>query len=100
MLRVFRYIEENYRSGTLSELAHLLHHDLYWLSREIKNKTGKNFKEHLQEKKLSQAAYLLRTTGINISDIANSVGYENISYFHRLFTVRFGMSPKKYRDCK
>lgn len=100
LIEVFRYIEDHYRTGSLSELAEVMHYDLYWLSREIKRKTGKNYTELLQEKRLSQAAYLLRNTQNNVSDISDAVGYENISYFHRLFAARFGMSPKKYRDCK
>ena len=47
---------------------------------------------------LRQAAWLLEHTRQRISDIALSVGYENVSYFHRIFQKRFGLSPKKYRD--
>ena len=36
----------------------------------------------------------------NVSDIAILVGYDNISYFHRIFAKQFGLSPKKYRACK
>lgn len=96
--RTLKYIEENYRDGSLSEVAELLHYDLYWLSREIKRKTGKTYTELLQEKRLLQAAYLLKNTGIRVLEIAESVGYNNISYFHKIFAARFGMSPKKYRD--
>ncbi len=97
LLEVFRYIEENYSGGSLSELAALLRCDLYWLSREVKKVTGKTYTELLQEKRLSQAAFLLRTTKMNV---AVAVGYENVSYFHRLFTARFGMAPRQYRVCK
>ena len=95
-----RYLEENYRDGSLTEIADRLHYELPSLSRLIRQKTGKNYTELLQEKRLSQAAWLLRNTDKNVDEIANAVGYENISYFHRLFALRFGMSPKKYRDCK
>ena len=47
---------------------------------------------------LRQAAWLLEHTRQRISDSALSVGYENVSYFHRIFQKRFGLSPKKYRD--
>ena len=70
------------------------------LSRLILKKTGRNYTELLQEKRMSQAAWLLRNTDKKVDEISFSVGYENVSYFHRLFTARFGMSPKKYRDCK
>ena len=100
VLRVLRGIEEHYTDGSLSEIAEALHYDLPYLSRLIRQTTGKNYTELLQEKRLSQAAWLLRNTDRRVDEIARSVGYENISYFHRLFAARFGLSPKKYRDRK
>lgn len=98
VLKVLRYVESNYGSGSLSEAAELLHYDLSWLSREIKRRTGKTYTQIVQEKRLAQAAFLLKNTDRNVADIAVAVGYENISYFHRIFTAAFGMSPKHYRD--
>ena len=100
VLQVLRYIEDNYRNGSLSEAAEILHYDLYWLSREIKRKTGRNYTDFVQDKRLSQAVFYLTNTNMKISDIAIAVGYDNTSYFHRLFSARYGVSPKKYRDCK
>lgn len=100
ILEVVRYIEENYQNSSLTDISNYLHYDFTWLSREIKRKTGKTYTELLQEKRLSQAAFLLKNTKMNISDISVAVGYENISYFHRLFSKQFGASPKKYRDYK
>ncbi len=97
---VLRHIETNYQSTTLLETAKLFHHDVCWLSREIKKKTGKNYIELVQEKRLSQAAFYLKTTNMKIADISEAVGYENISYFHRIFKKKYGVSPKKYRDAK
>lgn len=98
MLQIFEYIEKNYKNSSLTEAAKLLHYDFYWLSHEIKNQTGKTYTELLQDKRLSQAAYLLKNTKIGIDEISKAVGYENKSYFHRLFAKHFGMSPKKFRD--
>lgn len=98
ILDVLRYIEGNYKDGSLTEAAALLHYDFYWLSREIKNRTGKTYTEHLQEKRLSQAAFLLKNTALSVEDVAIAVGYENKSYFHRIFTAKYGTSPKKYKN--
>lgn len=98
ILDVLRYIEGNYKDGSLTEAAALLHYDFYWLSREIKNRTGKTYTEHLQEKRLSQAAFLLKSTALSVEDVAIAVGYENKSYFHRIFTAKYGTSPKKYKN--
>ncbi|MBO7373976.1 MAG: helix-turn-helix domain-containing protein [Oscillospiraceae bacterium] len=100
VLSVLRYIEERYADGSLGEIAERLHYELPYLSRLIRKGTGKNYTELLQDKRLSQAAWLLRNTDRKVDEISLSVGYENVSYFHRLFATRFGQSPKKYRDCK
>ncbi len=97
IISVLSYIEAHYRDGELSQLADSLHYDIYWLSKEIKKRTGKTYTELVQAKRLSQAAYLLTTTTKSVMDIAMSVGYDNISYFHRIFQKRFGVTPRKYR---
>lgn len=97
LLETYKYIEHNFRSGTLSELANHLHYDLHWLSREIKRKTGKNFTSLLQEKRLSRACYLLTNSNMRISDIAGEIGYNNTNYFHKIFEAKYGSSPKKFR---
>jgi AraC-like DNA-binding protein/mannose-6-phosphate isomerase-like protein (cupin superfamily) len=96
-MTVLSYIEEHYKDGELSDLANELHYDLYWMSREIKKRTGKTYTELVQTKRLSQAAYLLTHTAMSVMDVGLAVGYENMSYFHRIFQNRYGMTPRKYR---
>ncbi len=98
IFHVLRYVESHYVDGSFSELTQLLHYDASWLSREIKRQTGKTYTQLVQEKRLAQAAFLLKNTKRNVSDIAQAVGYENISYFHRIFAAEYGRSPKHYRD--
>lgn len=95
--KVLRYVEQDYIGGSLSEIAEALHYDICWLSREIKRKTGKTYTQIVQDKRLAQAAFLLKNTDRNISDISLAVGYENISYFHRIFFQTYGKSPRQYR---
>ena len=91
------YIDEHYKNGSLSELAEQMGYDVYWLSREIRKRTGKTYKELLQEKRMQQAVYLLTNSAIPVTDIIESVGYDNTSYFYRKFRERCGVSPKEYR---
>ena len=98
IVKVLRYIEENYRTGSLTEIADTLHYEQYWLSREIKRRTGKTYKELLQEKRLTQAAYFLKHTSLRVEEVGEAVGYRNLSYFHRIFQERYGVTPKKYRS--
>ena len=97
VLKVLSYVETHYAEGSLTELAQQLHCDLYTLSREIKRKTGKTYTLLMQEKRLAQAAFLLKNTDRNVDDIAGAVGYENMGYFHRLFKEAYGVSPRHYR---
>lgn len=97
VMTVLSYIEEHYKEGELTDLARELHYDFYWLSKEIKKRTGQTYTELVQQKRLSQAGYLLKNTAMQVSDVAAAVGYENVSYFHRIFQKKYGMSPRKYR---
>ena len=97
VLQVFRFIEDNYRDGELSDLARAKRCDLYHLSRLIKSATGKTYTELVQEKRLKQAVYLLVNTNLSITDISLDVGYSNFSYFYRIFKKKYGLSPKEFR---
>ena len=97
VVKVLNYIETNYKNGSLTQLSELLHYDISALSREIKSKTGKKYIDLVHEKRLSQSCFLLKNTDMNVEEIADVVGYKNISFFHRLFKKYYGVSPKKYR---
>ncbi len=98
VLFLLRYIEDNYREGSLQEAARLLHCDFCWLSKEVKKRTSMTYTELVQKKRLSQAAFYLKNTNMTVSAVAASVGYENIRYFYQVFTQRYGVTPKGYRD--
>lgn len=97
ILNVLSYIEEHYTDGELTQLAAELHYDVCWLSKEIRKRTGRNYTELIQTRRLSQATYLLTNTSKSVIEIAMEVGYDNISYFHRIFYKKYGMTPRNYR---
>ena len=98
IISVLRYMEEHYRDGSLTELSNALHYDLSVLSRLVKEKTGRTYTELLQEKRLNQACWMLDNSDVRVEEVGRAVGYENLSYFHRMFRELYGCSPKKYRD--
>ena len=100
VMSAMREIEQNYAEASLHRVAKHCHVSSAYVSSMVKSATGKTFKEHLMEKRLSKAELLLRTTSLPVGDIIVMVGYENTSYFYRIFTEKFGMSPKKYRETK
>ena len=91
------YIEQQYRTATLTELCAKLNLPMHVLSKMIKKNTGFNFKELLQRKRLNKAVELMCETDLPVSDIIAAVGYENGSYFHRVFKERYHMTPRAFR---
>ncbi len=96
-LSVLRYIEENYREASLTKLAEDLNQSVYSLSKLIKRNTGHTYKELLQVKRFNKAVELLTNTELSVSDIIAVVGYDNTSYFHRIFKEKYQMTPKQFR---
>ena len=95
---VLKYIETNYRSAQLEEISRQLHMPAYSVSKIIKKYSGHTFKQLLQMKRLNQAAFLLSTTALPIEDIIALAGYDNTSYFHRIFKEYYHMTPRTYRN--
>lgn len=91
------YIDQNFRNGTLEELANKTGYSTAYLSRLLKSNTGKNFKQLLQQRKLQQSAYFLENTTLTTERIIEEIGYENSAYFYRKFAEKYGCSPRDYR---
>ncbi|MFI3214762.1 MAG: AraC family transcriptional regulator [Eubacteriales bacterium] len=95
---ILKYVEEHYVDASLEELSAILKQPTYFLSKLIKKHSSSTFKNLLQTKRLNQSVYLLSTTTIPVEEIITLVGYDNTSYFHKIFKERFGMTPKRYRE--
>jgi AraC-like DNA-binding protein/mannose-6-phosphate isomerase-like protein (cupin superfamily) len=92
-----RYVENSYRTATLTKLSEDFHQSLSQTSKMIKQSTGFTFQEILRRKRFQKAVMLLLDTDLAVEEIVEVVGYENQSYFYRQFKSRYGMTPRKYR---
>lgn len=97
IFHVLKYIDAHFADGSLTDLADSLFYDFNTLSKQIKKLTGKTYTQLVQEKRLNQACILLNSTHLGVAEISGLVGYENVSYFHRLFYRTYGISPKNFR---
>jgi AraC-like DNA-binding protein/mannose-6-phosphate isomerase-like protein (cupin superfamily) len=95
-----KYIEAKYKEASLYELAGQLNQSHYGLSKTIKKATSRTFKDLLQERRLEKAKELLEGTNLPIATIVEQVGYDNISYFYRIFKGKYGQTPKEFRANK
>lgn len=91
------YIKQNYKTASLTELSDKLALSPEYLCRNIKLYFSKTFKELLLKYRLDAAQTMLLSTDMDISDIISAVGYENRSYFYRVFGDACGMTPFKWR---
>ncbi|MCC3355861.1 AraC family transcriptional regulator [Bacillus sp. REN16] len=93
-----KYIDQYYRTASLYDLSEKLNQTHYSLSKTIKKATKLTFKELLQERRLLKAKELLEHTIIPVTQVAEEIGYDNISYFYRIFKNKYGVTPKRFRE--
>ena len=98
VLTAYQYLEKNYSCATLEEFSNLSLQPPYYVSRLFKRYYRMTFTECLQLIRLNRAANYLESTTKPVEEIIQEIGYENSSYFHRLFKQRYGVTPKQFRD--
>jgi AraC-like DNA-binding protein len=93
-----RYIEENYTTPlTLDEVAKANAMSRFHFSRVFKMKTGLSFKEFLNWTRIEAAKSLMREKEMNVTEACFAVGFNDVSYFTRVFRTLQGVTPSTYR---
>jgi AraC family transcriptional regulator len=96
--RVTDYLLEHHGSNTsLAELASIAGLSLFHFVRAFKQSTGMPPHRYQIFLRIEKAKELLETTTLPVADIAAQVGYDDPSYFARLFVREFGVAPQAYR---
>lgn len=94
-----RLIERNFnRSLSLQGISKDLFLNYKYLSRVLKQKTGKSFNEYRLELRLASAKDLLAKSGYTVSQIAYKVGYHNPNSFMKMFKKATSVTPSEYRS--
>lgn len=97
--RVMQYIEDHYREDiSLDSVSRILHFNPGYVSRLLKEQTGKNFTHIVAEKRIALAVWYLENTNLHVYDIAKRVGYQNTKYFYSIFKKVTGKAPNDYRS--
>lgn len=86
--------EENVR---ITEICQAFGYSRSFLSNIFHEHTGESLSSYASRKKMERAKELLRTKGLNISQISERLSFENPQYFARSFKRHFGMTPSEYR---
>jgi AraC-like DNA-binding protein len=97
LAEILNYIDHNYNQVSLEILSEEFGYNSKYLSRLIKNYTGKNFKDFVLEKRMEQIVLLLANTDLPIHQIMEQCGLNNETYFYKRFRKLYGVSPNEYR---
>lgn len=98
MKQILKYLENNYMNKiTIEEIAAEVHLSQSHFMKYFKNTMGTSFIEYLNEYRLTMAQRLLISSDSSVLDIAAEVGFDNLSYFNRIFKKRFGQTPSACR---
>ncbi len=94
---ILSYMEQNYQTMTLETTADRFHFHPNHLTRLLKTNLGKTFIELSHQLKIKNACTLIENTDLTIDQIANKVGYTNITFFYKSFKKIHGVTPAEYR---
>ncbi|WP_418718436.1 helix-turn-helix domain-containing protein [Candidatus Allofournierella merdipullorum] len=86
-----------YEKVTLEQLAQRVFLSPAYLSRVFKEETGTAFNDYLNAVRIAKARQLLLHEDLRVTDVASAVGFDDQSYFTKVFRRVTGMTPLRYR---
>lgn len=97
--KVIEYIKSNYRKHmSLEDIAASTYLSKTYLSSLFKKETGYSISEYINIVRIDRSKSLLMEENMSIIEIANLCGFEDQSYFTKVFKNIVGITPKKYRE--
>lgn len=97
-LFILEYMQKNIATISLSHLAEFFNYSERQMRRIIKTATGMSFSENRERIRMRMAEDLLKNTGRTVADIADCLGYCDISAFRHAFRLYAQKTPSEYRE--
>ncbi|WP_334137156.1 AraC family transcriptional regulator [Muricomes intestini] len=95
---LLKYVEEHYAEPiTVEKMARIAFYSKSHFMKFFKTHMETGFMEYLNDYRLTMAARLLLTTEDSILEVAAQSGFNNLSYFNRLFKRKYAQTPGQYR---
>jgi AraC-like DNA-binding protein/CheY-like chemotaxis protein len=93
------YVESHYHEAVREErVAELCNMSVSSFSRTFRQEHEKTFREYLLDYRIGKASELLRTPGVNVTDVAFTVGFNDVSHFSRTFKRVVGQTPSGFQQ--
>lgn len=98
MKLIVKYVENNYADNiTIEDMANLCDFSQSHFMKFFKNNMEVSFIEYLNNYRLTMASRLLISSSSSIIAISMESGFDNLSYFNRLFKKKYDMTPSEFR---
>ncbi|MBN2853843.1 MAG: helix-turn-helix transcriptional regulator [Clostridia bacterium] len=95
--KIINILEENLSEKlSLSFLSNQLSLSVSQIKKVFRQQTGCSIIDYFITMKMNEAKRLINESMLNFTQISQTLGYENIGYFSRMFKIRTGMSPSEY----
>ena len=98
LVEMLNYIQANYQNVTLDSMAQRFKLSETYISKFIKEKSQKSFREYVTDIRMKKAKVLLKNGNMTVENIALAVGYQSVEHFSRQFKKIFGVTPVSYRN--
>ena len=99
LLQVVAYVAANYMEKiSLATVSRMCGLSPFQFSRSFKKTKGVTFRDFVVDFRIERAAHSLRTPGMSVTEAAFEAGFNDLSYFARMFRRRYGVAPGQYRE--
>lgn len=96
---ILGFIEKNYQHPiSIEDISSFCNFSPSHFMKFFKKSMGTSFIDYLNDYRLSASARMLLSSDDNIIDIAAACGYDNLSYYNRIFKRKYHVTPSKYRN--
>jgi len=95
---IINYMNNNYCDNiSLEHLSEKLHFNKFYICRVFKEETGENITDYILKRRVMKAKELLEDRTLKVYEVANNVGFNDVTYFNRVFKKVVGISPGDYQ---
>lgn len=92
------YVEANLEYDMkISQIAKIFHYNEQYLGRLFKKETQMSFSNYISKQRIERAKLLLKETDASVINIALKVGFNNVTYFNRVFQKYLKKTPSEFR---
>lgn len=93
-----QYIQNNYKKNiSRHDILSLLNINNSQLTKLFKTNLNITFTEYINSYRITKGAALLNTTNLSTTNICYECGFDDLTYFIRVFKKKYNVSPSKYR---